>query len=115
METTKPLIQQLIESHELTRIREESLKTYYTCVRYKPAPINTSAYKSAVYPSLGYNESHQWSCVKGRFEPYDDSFKGRVYELKGLNYCRFRDTDSALTKDIKEPFVQFVPADSSKN
>ena len=90
MEDTKPLIQQLYESSELTPIKEDSLKAYYTCVRYKNVKEN----------GIVINKPAQWSCMKGWFESHDGTFHGTPYDSKVVNFCSFRNTEVALKKEL---------------
>ncbi len=109
MENTKPLIQQLSDSGELTPIYQNNLRTYYTCVRYSNIELFTSAYSGPMGTPLTYYGPGQWSCVKGWVENYDYTFKGKRLDFKVMNYCKFRDTVGALKKELGEEFVVFTP------
>ena len=102
MDNTKSLIQQIKESGDLTQIKEKSLRIHYTCVRYNNIPV-----------SIGFDQIYygpgQWSCMKGWFEGYDNTFKNKIIDSKVLEYCKFRDTEAALKKDLGDTFVVFTP------
>jgi hypothetical protein len=100
----KPLIQDMKDSGEFTGIKEEPLKTYYTCVRYS----NIQPLYNNGSPIQIWTEAGPWSCTKGWFEMYGTSFRDKRIDHKVLDYCRFRDTVTALKKDIGEPFVIYI-------
>ena len=102
MEDTRPLIQQIRESYELTEIKQKPLREYYTCVRYQNIPL-----------SVGFDQTYygpgQWSCMKGWFEGYDNTFKNKRIDHKVLDYCKFRNTIDALNYELGDKFVLYVP------
>jgi hypothetical protein len=109
MKATKPLIQQMKEAGDLQVIKERPLRTYYTCVRYRNVEIATSAYGGVFGTPLTYYGPAQWSCMRGWFEDYDDTFRGNAIDSKVIDYCKFRDTDAALTKDLGDEYILFKP------
>lgn len=115
MEYTKPLVQQVKESGDLTPIRERVLRTYYTCIRYMSVETDTVPYRGALGTPLTYYGPGQWSCMKGWFESYDNTFKGKMFDSKVIKFCKFRDTEVVLAKELGEPFVLFSAGTQSKN
>lgn len=105
MEHSNLLLLQMKESGEFTRLKENPLHTYYTCVRYKNVELFTSSYSGIMGTELTYYGPSNWSCMKGWFEGYDNTFRGKHIDHKVFKYCRFRDTKSALKKDIGETFT----------
>lgn len=110
METVrKPLIQDMKDSWEFTRIQENPLKTYYTCVRYSNMQL---LYNNNGEPPIKiWTEAGPWSCMEGWFEMYGISFRDKCIDHKVLSYFRFCDTMAALKKDIGEPFVLYIDKD----
>jgi hypothetical protein len=47
--------------------------------------------------------------MRGWFEDYDDTFRGNAIDSKVIDYCKFRDTDAALTKDLGDEYILFKP------
>ena len=111
MEPTKPLIQEMKESGEFSQLEEKPLRTYYTCVRYSNVPISTPVDTGLPFPTIYYGPG-QWSCMKGWFEPHDNTFRKNTVDTKVLNYCKFRDTVAALQKDIGQTFIMVNPKSS---
>ena len=105
----EPLIQQMKENYEFTQIKENPLRTYYTCVRYSNIPRYTSAWSGPHGTAMTYYGPGQWSCIKGWFEGYDDTFKNKNVDSKVLDYCKYRDTNEALKKELGESFIVFTP------
>lgn len=97
---TDELIMKMKESGEFTRIKESHHRTYYTCVRYTNTEIGTTPYTGPIGSSLTHYGPGPWSCMKGWFETHDDTFQGKRVDSKVLNYCKFRNTEKALKKDI---------------
>lgn len=109
MEASTPLIQQMKEAGELTAIEEKPLRTYYTCVRYRTVELGTSGYAGVLRTPLTYYGPAQWSCMRGWFENHDNTFRGKSIDLKVVDYCKFRATDSALLKDLGAAYSLFKP------
>lgn len=97
------LIIKMKRDHEFTQIKEPLLRTYYTCVRYSHTILNPASH-GTVYYGPG-----QWSCMKGWFESFDGSYRGKKIDSKILNYCRFINTEKALIKDINDNISLFIP------
>lgn len=97
------LINKMKRDGEFTQIEERPLRTYYTCVRYSHTILNPGSH-GTVYYGPG-----QWSCMKGWFEMYDDTYRDKKIDSKILNYCRFINTEEALIKDINDNISLFIP------
>jgi len=99
MNSDNDLIQRIKAYGELTQIEEKPLRTYYTCVRYNHAIIKKSE-SGPLEPGYYSMSPGPWSCMKGWYESYDNTFQGTQFESKVLNYCKFRNTEEALKKDM---------------
>lgn len=102
------LVIKMKKSYNITPIKENPLRTYYTCVRYSNTNISTSS----SHTGLTYYGPGRWSCIKGWFEIYDNSFLGKRVDSKVLSYCKFRNTEEALKKDINDEFIIFIPKET---
>jgi hypothetical protein len=109
MEASKPLIQQMKEAGDLQPIKEKPLRTYYTCVRYRTVELGTSGHAGVLGTPLTYYGPAQWSCMKGWFETHDNTFRGKSIDLKVVDYCKFRPTDSVLLKDLGAAYALVTP------
>lgn len=106
------LIIKMKKSGEFTRIKERHLRTYYTCVKYSNTNIGTSSHTGPFGTGLTHYGPGQWSCMKGWFETYDNTFQGKRIDSKVLSYCKFRNTEEALKKDINDEIILFIPKDT---
>jgi hypothetical protein len=111
---TNDLIQKMKYFGEFTQIKENPLRTYYTCVRYSNTGIGTSYDGfdgSSIYGSILYGPG-KWSCMKGWFEMHRNTFEGERIDLKVLKYCKFRNSVEALNKDINDQYTLFISNDT---
>lgn len=106
------LVIKMKKSYDITRIKENPLRTYYTCVRYSNTKIGTSHYTGPFGTGLTHYGPGRWSCIKGWFETDDNYFQGNRVDSKVLNYCKFRNTEEALKKDINDEFILYIPKET---
>lgn len=105
MNNTKPLIEQVKADGELQPIREKLLRAYYTCVRYSNTELHTSSYSGPMGTPLTYYGPGQWSCMKGWFETYDNTSRGKMFDHKVIDFCKYRDTITALEEKLGKEFI----------
>lgn len=107
LDDTRSLIQKMQTSGEFTQIQENPLRTYYTCVRYRSKIVDSSI-PTGQFGTVYYGPA-EWSCTKGWFETYDNTYRGKSIDSKVLNYCKFRNTEEALKKDMNDDLTLFIP------
>ncbi len=106
MDNTKPLIEQVKADMGTQGIRETNTRrTYYTCVRYPITEIGSSPYSGAMGTPLTYYGPGQWSCTKGQFEHWDQELNGKYFDHKVIDFCKYRDTITALREKLGSNFV----------
>lgn len=103
------LVMKMKKSRDFVAIRGDPLRTYYTCVRHRNTNIGTT---SPFGTGLIHYGPGRWSCMKGWFESYDNTFQVKSFDLKVLSYCKFRNTEEALKKYINDEFILFVPKET---
>ena len=103
------LVIKMKKSYDFITIKEDPLRTYYTCVRYNNTIIGTTGPFGTGIIHYGPG---RWSCMKGWFETYDNTFQGHRVDSKVLSYCKFRNTEEALKKDINDEFILFIPKET---
>jgi hypothetical protein len=105
----KPLIQKMKKANELCQIRESRFTSYYTCVQYRNIPVSEVPYAGALGTPLTLYGPGQWSCMKGWFESYDNTFNGETINSKVIQFSKFRDPIPEIKRLLGEDFIIFHP------